>query len=146
MCTTYRVYYYCGHLKRTTYIEHSGIECTQNHSKRTVEDDKCPRCIARESRRDGRLGAILDGDEVPVIVEGEERAYDVGNEISISKQDALYGDIRAQAKGKMGEAEYRNCGGMACDCNGCSWADAAPVKHQSTRSGGSEELLGHAGD
>jgi hypothetical protein len=135
MCTTFRVYFYCGHLKRTTYIEHSGIECTRNDSKGTVVDAKCPRCIARESQRDERLGAILDGNEPPSVV-GEDRVYDAGDELSIIEQDALYGNIRAQAKGKMGEVEHRSCEDMGYDCDGCPWIDAVPERTRNSKAEG----------
>jgi hypothetical protein len=128
MCTTFRVYYYCGHLKRTTYIEHSGIECTQHNSKHTVVDAKCPRCIARKSQRDERLGSILDGNKTLAVVEGEA-VYDAGDELSASEQEVLLGDIRAQA---MGNTPHRSCEDMMCDCDGCPSEDA-PIGRQRTR-------------
>jgi hypothetical protein len=87
MCTTFRVYYYCGHLKRTTYIEHSGIECTETDSKRTVVDEKCPRCVARKPLRDDRLQATLDGNDTPSLAR-EDAFYNAGDKSSGSEQDA----------------------------------------------------------
>jgi hypothetical protein len=137
MCITFRVYYYCGHLKRTTYIEHSGIECTQHDSKRTVVDAKCPRCLQRASQRDERLGAILDGDGTMAVV-GGEAVYDASDELSPSEQEVPLGDIRAHAQGST-RLEHKSCEGILCDCDGCLWEDA-PVERQPT---GNSGAVGH---
>jgi hypothetical protein len=72
MCTTYRVYYYCGHLKSTSTHQHSDIECIVNEARSVVIDEKCKRCLQRTSQRNVRLGAIMNGAEVPSIIKGEE--------------------------------------------------------------------------
>jgi hypothetical protein len=115
MCTTFRVYYYCGHLKRTTYIEHSGIECTETDSKRTVVDEKCPRCVARKPQRDNRLRATLDGNDTPSLAR-EDAFYDAGDESSASEL-----------------VQHGNCAGMLYDCNKCPGKDAASVDRQDVR-------------
>lgn len=79
MCTTYRVYFYCGHLKSTTTHEHSGIECTINEAKSITIDEKCKRCVQRTSRKNVRLGDIMNGAEVTSIVKGEESGAHSGD-------------------------------------------------------------------
>jgi hypothetical protein len=128
MCTTFRVYYSCGHLKSSTTTEHSGFECTQTSAQRLIIDRECTRCIYRASQRDKRLHAIKQGCEPPVE---EYNEYDGGDERSLRDSPVVADDDVGTA---VLNDTNRTCGGMGCDCETCPWDnDTAKARRESAR-------------
>ncbi|KAF1837941.1 hypothetical protein BDW02DRAFT_565446 [Decorospora gaudefroyi] len=139
MSVTYRVYYYCGHLKSTAFMEHSDIESEDITSKRVVIDRQCSRCIYRDLQRDRRPPVIMAS---PNETAEQDTVYDADDELCARELDSSHEPTEEESGQSGAEEEQWRCFGTDCTCSRCSGVDANPADLWQTSEGSLDEGFG----
>ena len=134
MCTAFRTYYACGHLKTTSLFECSGTECEQADNKRITLDRDCQRCLRRKALRIEREEAN-PGENFFYFIDGDSDADDEDSQHDARRAAAGQSDRESGSKNTIKGIStdlrviQRNegligCNKEDCGCIGCEYRSA----------------------